>query len=50
MRLVEHFIIFPQQVDKFNNKGAQIIDSIYHMTLKASFHNVTIISKPLVVY
>ena len=41
MRLVEHFISFPQRnndFNKFNNTGAQMLDSIYHMTLK-SFSN-----------
>ena len=34
-RLAEHFITFSQvEFDKFNNTEAQMLDSIYHMTLK----------------
>ena len=32
----EHFIGFPQRV-KFNNTGARMQNSIYHMTLKSKF-------------
>ena len=28
---------FPQRVNKFNNTGARMQDSIYHMTLKSHF-------------
>ena len=34
MRLAEHFIAFLQQFNKFNNTGARMLDSIYHLTLK----------------
>ena len=30
------FITFLQQFNKFNNSGARILDSIEHMTLKAT--------------
>ena len=34
-RLAEHLITFSQgKFDKFNNTGAQMLDSMYHMTLK----------------
>ena len=33
-RLAEHFITFTQQVYLFNNTGARVVDSIYHMILK----------------
>ena len=33
MRLAKHFIAFSQH-NKFKNAGVQILDSIYHMTLK----------------
>ena len=32
-RLTKHFITFWKRVYKFNNTGAQMLDSIYHMTL-----------------
>ena len=34
MRLDEHLPLFCNEFDKFNNKGALMLDSIYHMTLK----------------
>ena len=34
MRLAEHFFAFCNNFDKFNNTGARMLDSIYHMTLK----------------
>ena len=34
VRLAEHFVSFWQQVNKFNNTGAQILDSFYHLTLQ----------------
>ena len=34
MRLAEHLSLFHKEFDKFNNTGAGILDSIYHMTLK----------------
>ena len=35
MRLVEHFILslFCNEFNKYNNTGAGMLDSIYHMTL-----------------
>ena len=33
-RLAEHFIAFCNEFNKFNNTGAQMLDSIYHLTLK----------------
>ena len=30
----EHFITFRNDFNKFNNRGARMLDSIYHMTLK----------------
>ena len=27
-------LLFPNEFNKFNNSGAQMLDSIYHMTLK----------------
>ena len=32
-RLVEHFTFF-REFNKFNNTGARMLDSIYHMELK----------------
>ena len=29
--------VFPNEFDKFNNTGAQMQDTIYHMTLKSHF-------------
>ena len=29
--------VFPNEFNKFNNTGAQMQDSIYHMTLKSHF-------------
>ena len=35
MRLAEHFIsFFRNKFNKFNNTVAQMLDSIYHMTIK----------------
>ena len=34
MRLAEHFIFFRNNFNKFNNIGARMLGSIYHMTLK----------------
>ena len=34
---VEHVIGFPNEFNKFNNTGARMQDSIYHMTLKSHF-------------
>ena len=31
----EYLVGFPQRVNKFNNTGARIQDSIYHMTLRS---------------
>ena len=31
---VEHFINFCNEFDNLNNTGAQMLDFIYHMTLK----------------
>ena len=33
-RLAEHFISFCNKVNKFNDTGVQLRDSIYHRTLK----------------
>ena len=33
-RLAEHFIAFRNEFNKFNNTGARMLDSIYHMTLR----------------
>ena len=33
MRLAEHFIFFRNELSKFNNTGARMLDSIYHMIL-----------------
>ena len=33
MRLVEYFIAFCNEFDKFNNTRARMLDSVYHMTL-----------------
>ena len=33
----EHLIGFPNSFNKFNNTGARVQDSIYHMTLKSHF-------------
>ena len=33
MRLAEHSISFRNEFNKFNNTRAQMLDSIYHMTL-----------------
>ena len=32
-RFAEHFITFLQQINKFNNTGARLLDSICQMTL-----------------
>ena len=32
--LVEHFIAFCNKFKEFNNTGARVLDSIYHMTFK----------------
>ena len=34
LRLAEHFLPFRNKFNKFNNTGAQMLDSIYHMTLR----------------
>ena len=34
VRLAEHLIVSPNKSNEFNNAGAQMHDSIYHMTLK----------------
>ena len=35
VRLAEHFIIlFRNEFHKFNNTGARMLDSVYHMTLR----------------
>ena len=34
LRTREHFIRFRNEFNKFNNTGARMIDSIYHMTLR----------------
>ena len=33
----EHLIVFPNEFNTFNNTGAWMQDSIYHMTLKSHF-------------
>ena len=35
-RLAKHFIVF-HEFNKFNNTGARMLDSIYHMTIKSHF-------------
>ena len=32
--LLSILLVFPNEFNKFNNTGAWVIDSIYHMTLK----------------
>ena len=34
MRLEEHLSLFSKQFNKFNNTGARMLDSFYHMTVK----------------
>ena len=34
MRLAKHFISSATSFNKFNNTGAQMLDSIYHLTFK----------------
>ena len=34
MRLSEHLSLFSNELNKLNNKGARMLDSIYHMPLK----------------
>ena len=34
MRLAKHFIFFRNKLNKLNSTGAQMLDFIYHMTLK----------------
>ena len=34
------FYHFRNEFNKFNNKGAQMLDSIYHMTLKPLLNHV----------
>ena len=36
-RFAEHPIGFANEFNKFNNTGARMQDSIYHMTLKSHF-------------
>ena len=38
--LAEHFIFFRNLFDKFNSTGAQMLDSICHMTLKLLLNRV----------
>ena len=33
-QLAEHLFLFCNKLNKFNNTGAQIVDSFYHMTLE----------------
>ena len=33
-------LLFPNEFNKFNNTGARMLDSIYHMTLKSLFNCV----------
>ena len=33
-RLAEHLSLFLNEFNKFNNTGARMLDSSYHMTLK----------------
>ena len=33
-RLAKHFISFSYEINKFNNTGALMLDSIYHMQLR----------------
>ena len=33
-RLVEYLSLFHNKFNKFNNTGAQMLDSFYHMTLQ----------------
>ena len=33
-RLANHFISFHNDFNKFNNTGAPMLDSIYHMTIR----------------
>ena len=41
VRLAEHFIsLFCNKFNKFNNTGARMLDSIYHLTLKLHFHSI----------
>ena len=35
--LPSNLSLFPNEFNKFNNTGAQMQDSIYHMTLKSHF-------------
>ena len=32
--------VFPNKFDKFNNTGARMLDSIYHMTLKLLYKRI----------
>ena len=36
MRLAEHFIFFSNKFNKFNNTGAGMLESLYHMTMMTS--------------
>ena len=41
MRLAKHFMaFFCNKLNKFNNTGAQMLDFIYHMTLKLLKKNI----------
>ena len=33
-RFAKHLSLFYNEFDKFNNTGAQMLDSFYHMTIK----------------
>ena len=37
--LAEHFYLFFFEINKFNNTRAQMLDFIYHMSLKSHFWN-----------
>ena len=37
MRDLPRILSFCNEFNKFNNTGARMVDSIYHMTLKTSF-------------
>ena len=36
MRLAQHLNLFLNMCNKFNNREVQMLDSIYHMTLKST--------------
>ena len=39
--LLSFLLLFLNEFNKFNNTGAQVLDSIYHMTLKLLWNHIS---------